>query len=376
MEALICDNGTGFLKLGWSNSNFPDLVLPNVIGRPNRRYVGWEAELEKDFIGHEALEHQHTLNLSRPMASGEVQDWEGMLKIWEYAFLDKLDVNLPDTNILMTEAPLNSRQNRLDMVETMLETFGFKGIKVEYQATLGLYARGLMTGTIFDGGEGVSHVIPVHRGHIFHEAIKRLNLAGRSLTEYLFRLLNARGLAFHSSYDFEQVRMIKEETCFVSLSTEEDLRLARETTAMGQEYQLPDGTWVRLGKERFLALEPLFQPELVGMDQPGISDMIFSSVLACPIDSRRDLMKSVILSGGTTMHPGMVMRVEKDLRRRCKEYCKRPGSQGILAAKVEDPPERRYLVYIGGAAYARILAEKPDACITKQDWDERGPSIV
>ena len=82
MEALICDNGTGFLKLGWSNSNFPDLVLPNVIGRPNRRYVGWEAELEKDFIGHEALEHQHTLNLSRPMASGEVQDWEGMLKIF------------------------------------------------------------------------------------------------------------------------------------------------------------------------------------------------------------------------------------------------------------------------------------------------------
>ena len=31
---FICDSGTGYLKIGYSNKTFPELQIPAVIGRP------------------------------------------------------------------------------------------------------------------------------------------------------------------------------------------------------------------------------------------------------------------------------------------------------------------------------------------------------
>lgn len=45
--------------------------------------------------------------------------------------------------------------------------------------------------------------------------MKRLNVAGRHVTEYLVKLLLLRGYAFNSSADFETVREIKEDLCYV-----------------------------------------------------------------------------------------------------------------------------------------------------------------
>ena len=35
---LICDSGTGYLKVGWANKSFPDYSFPAIIGRPLLRY--------------------------------------------------------------------------------------------------------------------------------------------------------------------------------------------------------------------------------------------------------------------------------------------------------------------------------------------------
>ena len=35
---LICDSGTGYLKLGWSKETFPSTIMPSLIGRPLMRY--------------------------------------------------------------------------------------------------------------------------------------------------------------------------------------------------------------------------------------------------------------------------------------------------------------------------------------------------
>lgn len=37
-EILICDTGTGYLKMGKSNETFPSLIMPSLIGRPLMRY--------------------------------------------------------------------------------------------------------------------------------------------------------------------------------------------------------------------------------------------------------------------------------------------------------------------------------------------------
>jgi actin-related protein 2 len=33
-EVVVCDNGTGFVKCGFSGTNFPEAIFPAVVGRP------------------------------------------------------------------------------------------------------------------------------------------------------------------------------------------------------------------------------------------------------------------------------------------------------------------------------------------------------
>lgn len=49
-----------------------------------------------------------------------------------------------------------------------------------------------------------------------------------------------RGYAFNSTADFETVREIKEKSCFASCDIALDRKLSKETTALIEEYRLPD----------------------------------------------------------------------------------------------------------------------------------------
>ena len=48
--------------------------------------------------------------------------------------------------------------------------------------------------------------------------IRRLDVAGRHITQYLIKLLQLRGYAFNRTADFETVRQIKEKFCYVGKS--------------------------------------------------------------------------------------------------------------------------------------------------------------
>ena len=34
MPCVVCDNGTGFVKVGYAGENFPRSIFPSMIGRP------------------------------------------------------------------------------------------------------------------------------------------------------------------------------------------------------------------------------------------------------------------------------------------------------------------------------------------------------
>jgi actin-related protein len=52
-------------------------------------------------------------------------------------------VNPTECKILLTEPPENPLANRKKMLQTMFETYGFKGAYVAIQAILTLYAQGV-----------------------------------------------------------------------------------------------------------------------------------------------------------------------------------------------------------------------------------------
>jgi len=269
---------------------------------------------------------------------------------------------------------MNPINNRKKMIEVMFEKYGFHSTYIAIQAVLTLYAQGLMTGVVVDIGDGVTHICPVYEGFALPHLTRRLDIAGRGVTRYLIKLLLLRGYAFNHTADFETVRMLKEKKCYIAYNVEQEQRLAQETTYLTETYALPDGRVIKLGGERFEAPEALFQPHLVNIEGQGIAELLFSTINSADMDIRSELYKHIVLSGGSTMYPGLPSRLERELKQLYLERVLKGDVEKLQKFKIriEDPPRRKDMVFIGGAVLADVMKDKPQFWLTKAQFEEMG----
>jgi len=299
---------------------------------------------------------------------------------------------------------------------------------------------GLQTGVVVDSGDGVTHIVPVYDGFALPHLTRRLDVAGRDVTRYLIKLLLQRGYAFERTADFETVRGIKEALCFTSYDLELDKKLGEETTVLVENYtvsqsecispsgltlQLPDGRVIKVGSERYEAPECMFQPHLVDVEQPGVAgesqslrafsiprlclELLFQTIQQAAVDTRTELYKHIVLSGGSSMYPGFPSRLEKEMKQlyltrvlggdgnRLKVSLRSFSSYNALETitsqsspprtsycaetlltwqnfkiRIEDPPRRKHMVFLGGAVLADIMKDKEAFWVTKAEWEEQG----
>ncbi|KAJ6243807.1 actin-related protein [Anaeramoeba flamelloides] len=85
---IVCDNGTGFVKVGYANSNFPAAVFPSIVGRPVLRYEEnvTNVKIKDIMIGEEAEQVRNMLQISHPLENGIVRNWEDMKYLYDYTF--------------------------------------------------------------------------------------------------------------------------------------------------------------------------------------------------------------------------------------------------------------------------------------------------
>ena len=102
------------------------------------------------------------------------------------------------------------------------------------------------------------------------------------------------------------------------------------------------------------------------MESPGVHETPYNSIMKCDVDLRKDLYANVVLSGGTTMYSGIADRMSKEITALA------PASMKV---KIIAPPERKYSVWIGGSILSS-LSTFQQMWISKQEYDESGPSIV
>ena len=307
-------------------------------------------------------------------ATGHVQDWKYLEILLERALQGICVPDCAQYKVLITR-PYNMKKADLKtLVDVFLVNLGFRAVTMHEQAALVLYTQGVETGVVVELGESIANIIPVYKGHSIPKLDRSLAVGGRSITSYLVKLLRLKGFQLNEEEDLEIGRQIKEQVCYAALDPTTDERLASETTVLMESFKLPDGITISVGRERFGAVEALFKPMLLNCESSGLSDMIFEVIQEADIDCRADLYRNIILSGGTSLLPGIQERLEQDLNRRYTNDIldgKQSRSLG-WRPQVQAPDSRQHLVFEGAALFADYISDDAKYWVSRKEYLQDG----
>lgn len=411
-QPVVLDNGSGNIKAGFAGEEKPRAYGPSLVGRPKyqkimagsllaaneenvSRYNNSEA-----YVGSTAQQNRGLLKLTYPVEHGVVTNWDDMERIWHHTYTKELKTAPEEHPLLITEAPMNPHANRDHMCQVLFETFNVPCVYVSVQAVLSLYASGRTTGVVIDSGDGVSHIVPVYDGFTLPTLIKRMDIAGRDITDHLaFNIRRMSGVALQSSSELDIVRAIKEKCCYVSKDPPRDEKMysgvpyshyvaqaaaggaSADISGMFSSYKLPDGHTLTLGVEQFRAPEILFNPQLIGDESPGIHELTSLAISKTDLDLRPTLYQNIILSGGTTLLRNFGDRLLSELKVSQNTNTSSIWGSRVNTAKetrmkikIYAPPERKFSTWIGGSILAGLSTFRK-MWVTSQEYAE-DPNIV
>merc|ERR1711939_20822 len=177
------------------------------------------------------------------------------------------------------------------------------------------------------------------------------------VTNYFQYLLRRAGYNFHTSSEREVVREIKEAKC----------QVAKNGTVPGKtrkaHYSLPDNNVIELGDEIYEAPEVLFNPELIGLEYPGVAHTLVNCIQKSDLDVRKTLYQNIVLSGGSTMFRGFGSRLLDEV--------KAIAPPQALKIKIQAPPERKISTWLGGSILSSLSTFK-NLWITREEYVEEG----
>ncbi|GAW09089.1 Actin actin-like protein [Lentinula edodes] len=417
LAPIICDNGTGYSKVGFAGNSDPSFVFPTAIAtrgpagqssrapavpsKPGHLASKRGVEDLDFFIGDEALANARTpgYGVHYPIRHGMIDNWDHMERYWEQTIFKYLRAEPEDHYFLLTEPPLNPPENREQTAEIFFESFNIKGLYIAVQAVLALAASWssnrvtdrTLTGTVIDSGDGVTHVIPCAEGYVIGSAIKHIPIAGRDITKFVLDLMRERGETvtippedqlrvagkIKENYSYVCQDIVKEFRKFDTEPYKYFERYEGEHSVTGRKYSID------VGYERFLAPEIFFNPEIYSSDfLTPLPEIVDDVIQQSPIDVRRGLYKNIVLSGGSTMFQHFGNRLKRDL----KQLVDRRLDASVLASgsvlkstgvevDVISHKRQRYAVWFGGSLLAS-LPEFYTSCHTKAQYDEIGPMAV
>ena len=360
---IIIDLGTGYCKSGFSTDEIPSSIISCLVGKPKYASGRVGFDKKKFFVGKEASAISGVLNINNPVSEGVINNWDDIEKLLGYIFSSELKIDPNEYNILLTETPMNPKENKEKLAQIMFENFNVQRCYIALESLLSLFSAGKDTGISVDIGDGISSFVPIYYGCSLPYAIIRSNVAGRLLTKYLNELLEKKGYNFSTMAEKEIIKDIKEKGCYISNDNYEN-ELKNIDNFL---YELPDGNKIELKEERIKCPEVLFNPSIINNNDKNVSQNCYEAVEKCDNDIKKDIYKCIDLTGGSSMFPGLEERFYKEI----KDLVDIDMKNEI---KIENLNGRKYGVWTGGAILTMSGFELK--WITKAEYEESGDLIV
>lgn len=432
VEAVVGDVGSSLSKFGLAGEDTPQLVMPSVVGRAPAKGDASPRCLLGDLTPRTDLE------VAKPIEACAVANWDALEKLWSHAF-ERLYVD-PSGHPVITSAASCFANDALHnaasrdgekYLEMMFETFKVPAFYMAKDAVLDAFAFGRSLALVAEIGAGASRVVPVYDGYALERPAQYSSVGCNQLSEYLEHLvglqpepvvarprgtftrkMNAHGVletlplskelisppAMPASYlkmaRGELFRDMREAMCVMAPSPLEEeqpntpaqgkkspapIEVMDPSEIVEQQYELPDGQTVVLGKERYEVPEFLLHPKnfggaVVKTEQhaaaaaktvaKGLHRMLYDAVQLCDADLRRDMLTSIILCGGGSLTPGMTERLHTELTRLVPPTFK---VRFTTVTKIE----RQFSVFIGGSILAS-LGSFQQLWVSKREYEEVG----
>lgn len=346
---IVIDTGSAFTK-ATADTGTP-VSFPTVVGRPTQTLPGGQDV----YVGDAAWARRSFLKINHPVHGGFVQSPDDAVRIWQHAVKDRLGRQPADHPLLLVEPVLHSSASRESITKLMFDAVGVKAFSMLDSVAAALASTGRSTGLIVDIGADQVQVVAVHNGQTLPRTLRRSEIAGTALTQHLRRLLTDTGHPFTTSAELDVVRDIKETVCYVAASP--------DAPASEKKYTLPDGVEIFLLEAAWRCPEAMFQPLYLGVESPGLPDMIDQTLTAASTTLTAQLLANIVLVGGSSQFPGLATRLTSELKK-----LRQNATITITVA-----PDPRHAAIRGGLTR---LKDPTTGWITTADYDKHGPALI
>jgi actin-like protein 6A len=357
-------------------------------------------------------------------ASGLVSDWELLEKMLFLAQQQYLKIDYAEAPIIVSEKPYCTPGQRHRMCETLFETLKTPAAFLCKDAVLACYAVGKTSGLVIDVGASGTCVTPVLDGWAETRNTMRSAIGGRYMDNYLFNLIKKRmGVApiphfrlqrsFDSSaglvvtpcvtsgvtpsYDalmnLELARDLKDTVCKMADTTLTEAS-SRYSSIPTTPYELPDGTLIDMGIERFMVSELLCGSspgdasfssddlDVLGITKDAlfvqtnenadsIPRLVLDSVLRCEIEAQSNLFSNIVVAGGGSCFEGLPERFKSEIEKVVHLH----SAQSKVKVSSGGNSERATCAWLGGSILGS-LGSFHEMWFTKAEYEEFGPQLV
>jgi len=326
LRPIIIDLGHNFSRFGRAGKDFPEIIAPSVYV-DNTDYIFssdvidgledifiTEKNAEAQLFGDEALKYSNILNLRE---FKKENNYTVLMKFFYYHYKQ---LSIPSEYqfkqpVIILSPFFMSELEKTKIKDIFFNVFDFPSLIFVPESQGILTTLQKSSGVIVNIGEENTSITTFLHG--FSNALARdtYPISGKDLTSYLLNLILTRKGSGKTEYlDYLIAKQIKEKLSMCIFDPEgETKRIKDGLTKYNRTIDLPDGTSIEINSERFMLIEPLFNPSLIHIDYMGLPEAISKVIRVWERANWEALTPNIILAGGGSLVPGLEKKLKVEI---------------------------------------------------------------